>query len=61
TDADADIARNIAEIERKLRLEALKAERQTYFAFGRRHQLSEEATTKFIREVDLLETRFTGS
>lgn len=61
SDADAVIAREIAEIERKLRLEALKAERQTYFAFGRRHQLSEETTTKFIREVDLLETRFSNS
>lgn len=60
SDEDAIIARNVEEIERRLRLEALKAERQTYFAFGRRHQLSEEAASRFIREVDLLETRFSN-
>ncbi|WP_295882513.1 Na+/H+ antiporter [uncultured Bartonella sp.] len=60
SDADAVNTQKVAEIERRLRLEALKAERQTYFAFGRRHQLSEETTAKLIREVDLLETRFSN-
>ncbi|EJF89270.1 Na+/H+ antiporter [Bartonella tamiae] len=61
SDEDVETLHKVDEIERRLRLEALKAERQTYYACGRRHQLSEEATKRFIQEVDLLETRFSNS
>lgn len=61
TDEQIDANIQAAEIERRLRLIALKAEREIYYNFGRRHQLSEEAVDKYIREVDLLEARFSNS
>ncbi|UXN05164.1 Na+/H+ antiporter [Bartonella sp. HY761] len=61
TDEQVNANLHAAEIERKLRLVALKAEREVYYNYGRRHQLSEEAVDKFIREVDLLETRFSNT
>nr|WP_249780940.1 Na+/H+ antiporter [Bradyrhizobium sp. dw_78] len=55
---DAALARKIDEIERRLRLIALRAERTEFYRIARGHQLSEETTRKLVREVDLLESRF---
>lgn len=60
-DKDFATVQNIAKLEKKLRLKALHAERQTYFSFGKKHQLSDEAVNMLIREVDLLETRFSSN
>lgn len=60
-DEETQTSHNVGEAERRLRVQALKAERQTYVAFGRRHQLSEETMNKFIREIDLNETRLSTS
>lgn len=45
------------EIERKLRLAALRAERDTIFALARSNGLSDDKTRVLVREIDLLEER----
>jgi CPA1 family monovalent cation:H+ antiporter len=47
-----------AQIERELRLAALKAERAEIFRRTRRRELGSEAASKLIREIDLLEARY---
>lgn len=45
------------EIERKMRLAGLRAERDTVFALARAQSLSDESSRKLVREIDLLEER----
>lgn len=52
--------RRLEAIERKLRIAALRAERSEIFRLRRHRELNEEAAQKLIREIDLLETRYTG-
>jgi len=61
TDTDTVISQNIDTIERQLRLIALQAEREIYRNRKKRHQLGEETANRFLREIDLAETRFTGA
>lgn len=61
SDEETETAHKIADISRRLQLEALKAERTTYYTFARRHQLSEDAMNRFVREIDYLEARFTNA
>jgi len=58
TGEERDLARRIDEIERKLRLAGLRAERQEIYSIARARKASDETTRKLVREVDLLETRF---
>jgi monovalent cation/hydrogen antiporter len=58
TGEERDLARRIDEIERKLRLAGLRAERQEIYSIARARKASEETTRRLIREVDLLEARF---
>jgi hypothetical protein len=55
---EAALARKIDEIERKLRLVGLSAERTEFYRMARARQLSDETARKLVREVDLLEARF---
>jgi monovalent cation/hydrogen antiporter len=55
---EALLARKIDEIERKLRLTGLRAERAEFYRMARARQLSDETARKLVREVDLLESRF---
>jgi Na+/H+ antiporter len=50
--------RRINAIERKLRLAAIRAERETLFALARAKRLSDSQSRALIRELDLLEERF---
>jgi Na+/H+ antiporter len=50
--------RRTAEIERRLRLVAIRAERETYFALARSSRISDARTRALVREVDLMEERF---
>jgi Na+/H+ antiporter len=50
-------ARRINWIERKLRLAAIGAERDTLFALARSKRISDETSRALIRELDLLEER----
>ncbi len=58
TGKEAALARKIDEIERKLRLAGLRAERTELYRRARARQLSDETARKLVREVDLLEARF---
>jgi CPA1 family monovalent cation:H+ antiporter len=50
--------RKLEEIERRLRLSALRAERNEIYRLTRARRLSEETTRRLVGEIDLLETRF---
>jgi CPA1 family monovalent cation:H+ antiporter len=52
------LARKIDEIERKLRLAGLRAERDEIFSIARSRKLADEMARKLVREIDLLEARF---
>ncbi len=45
------------DIERRIRLAALRAERDAVFRLARQYELSDESSRKLVREVDLMEER----
>lgn len=58
TGDDAELARRIDEIERRLRLAGVKAERAEFFRLAKGRKLSEDLMKKLVRETDLAEARF---
>jgi len=58
TGKEAALARKVDEIERKLWLVGLRAERSELYRMARTRQLSDVTARKLVREVDLLESRF---
>jgi CPA1 family monovalent cation:H+ antiporter len=52
-------ARKLIEVERELRLLGLRAEREELLRLRRLRELSDESTTRFMRELDLLESQLT--
>ncbi len=58
SEKEAELARKIDDIERRLRLVGLRAERAEFYRIARGRQLSDEIARKLVREVDLLESRF---
>jgi len=61
TGDERELARRIDDIERKLRLAGLQAERDEIYRKARSRKLSDDAARKLVREVDLLEARFGAS
>jgi CPA1 family monovalent cation:H+ antiporter len=61
TGDERELARRIDDIERKLRLAGLKAERDEIYRKARSRRLSDDAARKLVREIDLLEARFGAS
>jgi CPA1 family monovalent cation:H+ antiporter len=59
TGKEASLARRIDEIERRLRLTGLRAERTEIYRIARARRLSDETSRKLVIEIDLLESRFT--
>jgi len=58
-EADAVVqARRADEIERRLRLIGLVAEREELVRLGRQRLIDEETARKLIREIDLQELRY---
>ncbi len=57
TGKEASLARKIDEIERRLRLTGLRAERTEIYRIARARRLSDETARKLVRELDLLESR----
>lgn len=55
---DKASVRMLEQIERELRLAALKAERTEIFRMVRRRKLGSEVARKLVRELDLLEARY---
>ena len=58
TGEERALARRMDEIERKLRLAGLRAERTELYRIARSHKLSDETARRLVREIDLLEARF---
>ena len=58
TGKGASLARKIDEIERRLRLTGLRAERTEIYRIARARRLSDETSRQLVRELDLLESRF---
>ena len=58
TGNEASLARRIDEIERRLRLTGLRAERTEIYRIARARRLSDETSRQLVRELDLLESRF---
>lgn len=61
TGDERELARRIDDIERKLRLAGLQAERDEIYRKARSRRLSDDAARKLVREIDLLEARFGAS
>ena len=57
TGEEAAELRRTEEIDRSLRLAALRAERDTYFRLGRERKLSDAIVRRLVAEVDQAETR----
>ncbi len=55
---EAELVRKIDDIERRLRLVGLRAERAEFYRIARSRQLPDDIARKLVREVDLLESRF---
>lgn len=55
---DAERIRQGDEIERRLRLTGLRAERDALFALARARRISDPDSRRLVRELDLLEERF---
>lgn len=55
---DAARLREGDEIEQKLRLVALRAEREAVFNLGRAHVISDASSRELVRDIDLQEERF---
>jgi Na+/H+ antiporter len=58
---DSERVRLANEIERKLRLAGLAAERQTFFSLARANKLSDAKSRSLVREIDLMEERLSKS
>lgn len=57
TGEEAELVRKIDEIERTLRLSALKAEREEIYRMARKRRISDDVARRLVKEIDLLETR----
>ena len=55
---DVATARHLEQIERELRLVALRAERDEVFRRVQNREIGSEAARKIVREIDLLEARY---
>lgn len=59
TAENAETMRQLEEADRRLRLSAIRAERDEIFRLGRRGKISDDVARKLVREIDLLEERYT--
>jgi CPA1 family monovalent cation:H+ antiporter len=55
---EQEVFRQVEKIERKLRLAGLRAERDVFFRLGRQRVIEDDMARKLVREVDLMETRY---
>lgn len=58
TGEEKEIIRKIDDIERKLRLAGLRAEREEIFRQARAREIDDELMRKLIREIDLMDARY---
>ncbi|HEY8192113.1 MAG TPA: Na+/H+ antiporter, partial [Alphaproteobacteria bacterium] len=60
TGEDLVASRRIEKIERDLRLAGLRAEREEIFRLGRARAIEDDLMRKLVRELDLMEVRYTS-
>ncbi|MGD9945786.1 MAG: Na+/H+ antiporter [Burkholderiaceae bacterium] len=60
TGEDRAMARHVGDIERRLRLAALDAERDEVFRIARAGRIGDETARRLVRELDLLDARYGG-
>src|SRR5690606_5209770 len=58
TGEDRVLAQRVGEIERRLRLAALRAEREEVFRLARDGRIGDETARRLVRELDLLDARY---
>ncbi|ANH07521.1 Na+/H+ antiporter [Shinella sp. HZN7] len=58
TGDEAEQVKHLEEIERRLRLAGVRAERDEIYRLGRARKLSDELVRKLVREADLMEARY---
>ncbi len=61
TGEEAELSRRIDQIEREIRLAALRAERAEFYSLGRAHRLSDDVVRKLVKDIDLIEARLTSA
>jgi CPA1 family monovalent cation:H+ antiporter len=54
----ADLFRRTDEIERRLRLAGLRAERAEIFRIARAREIDDDLARRLVREIDLMEARY---
>jgi CPA1 family monovalent cation:H+ antiporter len=59
TGEEKELIRKVDEIERKLRLAGLRAERDEIFRQARTRQIGDDLMRKLVREIDLMDARYT--
>lgn len=60
TGDEAEQIQRLENIERRLRLAAIRAERDEFYRLGRSRKLSDDLVRKLVREIDLQEARYTS-
>lgn len=60
TEVDARLLRKADQAERTLRLAGLRAEREEIFALARHNRLSDDIARRLVREIDLIEARYSS-
>ncbi len=58
TGDEAEQAQHLEQVERRLRLAAVRAERDEIYRLGRARKLSDDLVRKLVREADLMEARY---
>jgi CPA1 family monovalent cation:H+ antiporter len=56
--ADQEEVKQLARVDRDLRLAGFRAERDAIFAMARKRVIGSEITQKLVRELDLAEARY---
>lgn len=61
TGDEAEQVKHLEEIERRLRLAGVRAERDEIYRLGRARKLSDDLVRKLVREADLMEARYAAA
>ncbi len=61
TGDEAEQAKHLEEVERRLRLAAVRAERDEIYRLGRARKLTDDLVRKLVREADLMEARYASA
>jgi monovalent cation/hydrogen antiporter len=60
SEEEVKLSKRVESIARTLRLEGFKAEREEIYRLARNHELEETIARRIVREIDLMEARYSG-